>query len=75
MAVVGRNFAVIEIGKFRNAGFLAWIIWATVHVLFLAAGGNRLRVIAQWLWSYLTHQRGSRLIINPEGSKDPVPEV
>lgn len=68
MAVVGRNFAVLEIGKFRLAGFFAWIAWGLVHLLFLAAQGNRLRVIVQWVWTYLTNQRGSRLILGPGGT-------
>ncbi len=67
MAVVGRNFAVLEIGNFRLAGFLAWIAWGTVHLLFLAAPGNRVRVIVQWIWAYFTKQRGSRLILGPGG--------
>jgi NADH dehydrogenase FAD-containing subunit len=67
MAVVGRNFAVLEIGGFRRSGFTAWIVWGVVHLLFLAAPGNRIRVITQWLWSYLTRQRGSRLILGPGG--------
>jgi NADH dehydrogenase len=71
MAVVGRNFAVLEIGGFRRAGFFAWIIWGFVHVLFLSAAGNRLRVITQWMWSYFTSQRGSRLILGA-GGKSPL---
>ncbi|HSI86125.1 MAG: NAD(P)/FAD-dependent oxidoreductase [Candidatus Methylacidiphilales bacterium] len=70
MAVVGRNFAVIEIGGYRSAGFFAWLIWAFIHVVYLAATGNRLRVITQWIWSYLTFQRGSRLIVD---AKDKAP--
>lgn len=67
MAVVGRNFAVLEIGNVRMAGFVAWIVWGMVHLLFLAAQGNRIRVIVQWVWSYFTGQRGSRLILGPGG--------
>jgi NADH dehydrogenase len=68
MAVVGRNFAILEIGGFRHAGFLAWVAWGVVHLLFLAAQGNRVRVIVQWMWTYLTNQRGSRLILGPGGT-------
>jgi NADH dehydrogenase len=68
MAVVGRNFAVLEIGRFRRAGFLAWLVWIMVHLVFLAAPGNRIRVISQWLWSYITRQRGSRLILGSGGA-------
>jgi len=71
LAVVGRNFAVLEIGRFRMAGFFAWLVWAGVHLMFLSARENRVRVIAQWFWSYLTRQRGSRLILGP-GGKSPL---
>jgi NADH:quinone reductase (non-electrogenic) len=71
MAVVGRNFAVLEIGGFRRAGFFAWLIWGAVHLLFLSAAGNRVRVAAQWIWSYFTRQRGSRVILS-EGGKSPL---
>jgi NADH dehydrogenase len=67
MAVVGRNFAIMEAGRFRLAGFFAWLSWALIHVLFLATPENRLRVISQWIWSYCTHQRGSRLILGEGG--------
>lgn len=72
MAVVGRNFAVLEIGKFRCSGFLAWAAWALIHLLFIAAAGNRLRVMAQWVWSYITLQGGSRLIL---GTRTGAPAV
>jgi NADH dehydrogenase len=68
LAVVGRNFAVLEIGRFRLAGFLAWLVWALIHIMFLAAGENRFRVITQWGWTYFTGQRGSRLILGPGGA-------
>ena len=71
MAVVGRNFAILEVGSIRMAGFFAWLGWAMVHIVYLAATGNRLRVITQWFWSYLTRQRGSRLILGP-GGKSPL---
>jgi NADH:ubiquinone reductase (H+-translocating) len=71
MAVVGRNFAVLQIGGFHRAGFGAWLVWGAVHLLFLAAPGNRIRVVAQWIWSYLTRQRGSRLILGA-GGKSPL---
>jgi NADH dehydrogenase len=62
MAVVGKNFAVLERGRIRISGFLTWLVWAFIHVMFLPQLQNRLRVQRQWLWSYLTGQRGSRLI-------------
>lgn len=62
MAVVGKNFAIMESGHIKTAGFLTWFIWAFVHLLALPQLQNRWRVQSQWLWSYLTGQRGSRLI-------------
>ena len=62
MAVVGKNYAVLERGRLRTSGFLTWLVWAFVHILSLPRFQNRLRVQNQWLWSYFTGQRASRLI-------------
>src|SRR3984893_17042492 len=62
MAVVGKNFAILEAGRVRISGFLTWLIYAFIHVASLPQLQNRLRVETQWLWSYLTGQRSSRLI-------------
>jgi NADH:ubiquinone reductase (H+-translocating) len=62
MAVVGKNFAIMESGKMRLAGFIAWLAWAVIHLLFLPQLQNRLRVERQWMWSYFTGQRSSRLV-------------
>ena len=62
MAVVGKNYAVLERGSLRTGGFLTWLAWAFVHILSLPQLQNRLRVQRQWLWSYFTGQRSSRLI-------------
>jgi NADH dehydrogenase len=71
MAIVGRNFAVLEAGRIRMSGFIAWLAWALIHILFLAAFGNRIRVVTQWVWTYLTRQRGARLILG-SGGKNPL---
>ncbi|MFN7941761.1 MAG: NAD(P)/FAD-dependent oxidoreductase [Thermoanaerobaculia bacterium] len=63
LAVVGRNFALLERGRWKSSGFLAWLVWALVHIQFLALFHNKLLVLAQWGWTYLTRQRGSRLIL------------
>jgi NADH dehydrogenase len=65
MAVVGKNYAVLERGWLRTSGFLTYLVWALVHVLALPLLQNRLRVQRQWLWSYFTGQRSSRLIPEP----------
>ena len=69
MAVVGKNYAVLERGWLRTGGFLTWLVWAFVHVLSLPQLQNRLRVQHQWVWSYFTGQRSSRLI--PESPRIP----
>jgi NADH:ubiquinone reductase (H+-translocating) len=73
MAVVGKNYAVLERGWLRTSGFLTWLVWAFVHVLSLPQLQNRLRVQRQWLWSYFTGQRSSRLI--PEPTRTPGAEA
>jgi NADH dehydrogenase len=65
MAVVGKNYAVLERGWLRTSGFLTWLVWALIHILALPQLQNRLRVQRQWLWSYFTGQRSSRLIPEP----------
>jgi NADH:ubiquinone reductase (H+-translocating) len=68
MAVVGKNYAILERGGLRMSGFLTFLVWAFIHILSLPQLQNRLRVQRQWLWSYFTGQRSSRLI--PERSAD-----
>jgi NADH dehydrogenase len=65
MAVAGKNYAVLERGRLRTGGFLTYLVWAFVHILALPQLQNRLRVQRQWLWSYFTGQRSSRLIPEP----------
>src|ERR1700683_33847 len=69
MAVVGKGFAVLQTGKVHVSGFGAWLTWAAVHLQFLATSSLRLSVFLQWIWTYVTGQRGSRLIVNPRGSE------
>lgn len=64
MAVVGKGFAILETGKVAISGFLAWMGWAAIHLEFLAQSSLRLSVFVQWVWTYMTDQRGSRIIIN-----------
>ena len=54
MAVVGKNFAIMESGRIKLAGLTPWLIWAFIHILFLPQLQNRLRVQNQWLWTYFT---------------------
>jgi NADH dehydrogenase len=62
MATIGRNAAVADIRGINLTGFVAWLVWALVHVFNLIGFRNRLVVGLQWLWGYLTFQRGARLI-------------
>jgi NADH dehydrogenase FAD-containing subunit len=71
MAVVGKGFAVLESGKIHLHGFLAALAWGAVHLQFLAQSNLRVSVFLQWVWTYLTGQRGSRLIVNHYGSERP----
>src|SRR5580693_1789206 len=63
MAVVGKGFAVLQAGKIQLSGFPAWLAWAAVHLEFLAQSSLRVSVFVQWVWTYVTGQRGSRLIV------------
>jgi len=69
MAVVGKGFAVLQTGKIKMSGFAPWLAWAAVHLQFLAQSSLRVSVFLQWVWTYLTGQRGSRLIVNHHGSE------
>lgn len=62
LATVGRSFAIVEMGKIQLTGFIAWIIWLTVHIFFLIGFRNRFLVFFQWVWAYFTFQRNTRLI-------------
>jgi NADH dehydrogenase len=62
LATIGRAAAVAQIGKFELSGYFAWLAWLFIHILFLIGFRNRLLVMIQWAWSYLTYERGARLI-------------
>jgi NADH:ubiquinone reductase (H+-translocating) len=68
LATIGRRSAVIEFGRFRLTGFLAWLLWGAAHIFFLIGFRNRIVVTIDWLWSYLRFGGGARLItgIKPE---------
>jgi NADH dehydrogenase len=62
MAAIGRGAAVADLGRFHVSGYPAWLLWVFVHVLNLIEFDNRLAVLLQWAWNYLTWNRGARLI-------------
>jgi len=66
MATIGRSRAIVEIGGLKLAGFPAWLLWLVVHIYYLTGFKNRLLVVLQWAWSYLSFRRGARLIVNKE---------
>lgn len=61
-AIIGRHAAVFDFGRRQLKGVLAWLLWAAVHVYLLVAFEQRVLVTIQWLWRYITYQRGARLI-------------
>lgn len=65
MATVGRSKAVVDMGRFKFSGFFAWLFWWMIHVVFLIGFRNRVLVMFHWAWSWLTFQRGARLIVGP----------
>jgi NADH:ubiquinone reductase (H+-translocating) len=69
MAVVGKGFAVLQSGKVQVSGLAAWLTWAAVHLQFLATSSLRLGVFLQWVWTYVTGQRGDRLIVSHPGAE------
>ena len=62
LATIGRKSAVVKLGFFQLTGFLGWLFWSAIHIYFLIGLRNRFVVAINWLWSYLTFQRGARLI-------------
>ena len=62
MATIGRNNAIADFGFLRVSGYLGWLIWLFVHILFLIGFRNRVSVMLQWAVAYLTYQRSVRLI-------------
>jgi NADH dehydrogenase len=62
LATIGRAAAVADFGRIHISGFVAWLSWLFVHIFFLIGFRNRLLVFIQWAWSYVTYERGARLI-------------
>ncbi len=71
LATIGRKAAVADFGWLRLSGRLAWLLWGAVHVFFLIGFRNRLVVLLDWLWAYLTFERGARLITGPTPQEPP----
>ena len=69
MATIGRARAVAETGGFRFNGFPAWLAWLFIHILYLARFENRVLVLFQWFWNYVTRNRAARLITYERGHR------
>lgn len=67
MATIGRSAAVAEIGKFKLSGFVAWLAWLAVHLMFLVGFRSKFSVLMQWMYSYITFKRGARIITGVSG--------
>jgi NADH dehydrogenase len=72
MAAIGRSSAVVDIGRLETSGFFAWLFWWALHIILLIGFKNRFLVFFSWVWSWLTFQRGARLIT---GDVPPLPPV
>ncbi len=66
MATIGRSNAIAESGRLRLSGFLAWLVWLVVHIYYLTGFRNRILVVIQWAWAYLSFGRGARLIVEKD---------
>ena len=72
LATIGRNRAIGVFGKFKFAGYPAWLMWLFIHIMYLVGFRNRISVLVQWAYAYLTFQRGVRLITEAENVSPPV---
>ncbi|MGA1285597.1 MAG: NAD(P)/FAD-dependent oxidoreductase, partial [Prochlorothrix sp.] len=62
LAVIGQNAAVVDLGVLKLTGFVAWLVWVFAHIYYLIEFDNKLVVMTQWAWNYITRSRGARLI-------------
>jgi NADH:ubiquinone reductase (H+-translocating) len=69
LATIGRKRAVAQLGSLKLTGFPVWLLWSVAHIYFLIGFRNRLAVALSWVWSYVTFQRGTRLITGASGSQ------
>ncbi|HWF20459.1 MAG TPA: NAD(P)/FAD-dependent oxidoreductase [Verrucomicrobiae bacterium] len=74
MATIGRSAAVAQIKKLQLSGWIAWMMWLVVHLLFLVGFRNKLSVLIQWTYSYLTYKRGARIITGVDDSEHQPPK-
>lgn len=75
MATVGRASGIAQTGKIKLWGFLGWLAWLFIHIMYLIGFRNRLLVLIQWAWAWVTYGRGARLITGQTPAKQPAPQV
>ncbi|NWG46902.1 MAG: NAD(P)/FAD-dependent oxidoreductase [Alphaproteobacteria bacterium] len=75
MATIGRKSAIADLGRIRLSGLAGWLLWSLLHIYFLIGFRNRVAVSIDWLWSYLTFERGARLITGPIEAPPGPPEA
>jgi len=73
MATIGRSAAVAKIGKLEFSGFFAWVAWLFIHLLFLIDFRNKVAVLWQWMYSYVTYKRGARIIVGAHSNSGSAP--
>lgn len=73
LATVGRKLAVAELPFGKSSGFVAWVLWALVHIAFLVQFRNRVFVMLGWLWTWVFHERGARLIVDRDPATHDAP--
>ncbi|MBH0191348.1 MAG: FAD-dependent oxidoreductase [Nitrospira sp.] len=70
LATIGRAQAVAQLRSIRTSGLLAWVLWCIVHIFFLIGFRNRIRVMLEWMWYYLTFKPGAGLLIEQPRKPD-----
>jgi NADH dehydrogenase len=73
MAIIGRNAAVVQAGRFRLTGRLAWVTWGFLHLTYLPGVINQMTTGMKYVWWHLTHEEANRVIIEPEPGTPPQP--
>jgi NADH dehydrogenase len=66
MATIGRSAAIAQVGGLHFSGFIAWLLWLFVHLIFLIGFRNKIAVLLQWFYSYVRYKRGARIITDPQ---------
>jgi NADH dehydrogenase len=75
LATIGRAAAVAALGKWHFSGLLAWLLWVVVHILYLASFRNRVVVLFEWAWAWLSWSRPSRIILEKGARWPPPPDA